>query len=167
MPSPILHLEVIFKLSQVLQLPISSDLLLGSISPDAIHMRSNQTWTDKSLTHLYEVADVDFNEAINQAKILIQCESTEFKLGYLIHLYTDYLWREKMYTPFFLTRKDQMERSKLHALYYRDMQRIDSMIFNQAKWLEVGIHRLKTAIPIPCYPLLSKAEVEAWRKKVL
>lgn len=63
MPSPIVHLNVIQNVSKRLSIPMTSDLLLGSISPDAIHMRPNQTWADKAVTHFYDIADDDYVEA--------------------------------------------------------------------------------------------------------
>ncbi len=167
MPSPIVHLEIMFQLFSSLNRPVTPQLLLGAISPDAIHMRPNQTWHDKSVTHFYEEADISFTEAIEKAKTLINCESADLKLGYLIHLYTDYLWREHVYTPYFKMYKDQMLRSDLHALYYREMQRIDAVILKESSWLDEAILKLQQLQGLACLPLLSKEEIEAWRLKVL
>ena len=164
MPSPIVHLNVIQNVSKRLSIPMTSDLLLGSISPDAIHMRPNQTWADKAVTHFYDIADDDYVEAILQAKQIITGVTQDFKLGYLIHLYTDYLWREIIYAPYFHARKERMERLELHALYYRDMQRIDDLLKGQVLPLSAD---LKQAIAMPVCPLLSRDEVEQWRHKVL
>lgn len=167
MPSPIIHLEVIFNLCQRMNYPIIADLLLGSISPDAIHMRENQTWQDKSKTHFYETADHDFDEAIQEAKKVVICSSSEFKLGYLIHLYTDYLWRERIYTPFFLARKDVMIREELHALYYKEMKAIDGHVLDCADWVNLVKFELSKVRISSCFPLLNHDEVQKWCDKVI
>lgn len=64
MPSPIVHLDILFRLSERFSLDITTNLLYGVISPDAIHMRANQTWSDKALTHFYEEADEDYHHAL-------------------------------------------------------------------------------------------------------
>ena len=53
MPSPIVHLEVLFVLFNQFNRTVTAELLLGVLSPDAIHMRPNQTWLDKAMTHFY------------------------------------------------------------------------------------------------------------------
>lgn len=167
MPSPIIHLEILHQLSQQLDISVSPDLVLGCISPDAIHMRPNQTWADKTVTHFYDEADNSFNQAIKEAKLLIKCESKAFKLGYLIHLYTDYLWREYIYTPYFLTHKDFLMRSELHALYYRDMKKIDAVILSHSKWQQNYLYDLLHVNSMSCLPLLSEEEIAEWCQKVI
>ena len=167
MPSPIVHIEILYQLRKQYNLIITPELLLGVISPDAIHMRLHQTWEDKAVTHFYEQADVSFEQAIETAKQTIRCDSSDFKLGYLIHLYTDYLWRQDIYTPYFKTYKDQLIRQELHALYYRDMQRIDTFLLKEATWLEETKLKLQQINGISCFPLLSQEEIDKWRMKVL
>ena len=57
-----------------------------------------------------------------------------------------------------------MIRADLHALYYRDMQRIDTVFL---KDVESAIPYLKNAVSKNCAPLLTKCEVDKWRLKVL
>lgn len=167
MPSPIVHLEIMFALFNQVNRTVTSELLLGVLSPDAIHMRPNQTWMDKAITHFYKEANTSYHNAIKRAKEIVICESDDFQLGYLIHLYTDYLWREKIYTPFFNTNKDRMERSELHALYYFEMQCIDTKLLSRAYWLEEATLKLQQENSLACLPLLSRNEIDDWRLKVL
>lgn len=167
MPSPIVHIEILYQLRRQYSLIITPELLLGVISPDAIHMRPHQTWEDKAVTHFYEQADVSFEQAIEKAKQTIRCDSSDFKLGYFIHLYTDYLWRQEFYTPYFNAYKDQLIRQELHALYYRDMQRVDTILLKEAEWLEEVTLKLQRIESMNCLPLLSQEEIDKWRMKVL
>ena len=68
MPSPIVHLEVLFVLFNQFNRTVTAELLLGVLSPDAIHMRPNQTWLDKAMTHFYHEADTSYDHAIKTAK---------------------------------------------------------------------------------------------------
>ena len=167
MPSPIVHIEILYQLRSQCNLIITPELLLGVISPDAIHMRPHQTWEDKAVTHFYEQADVSFEQAIETAKQTIRCDSSDFKLGYLTHLYTDYLWRQDIYTPYFNAYKDQLIRQELHALYYHDMQRVDTILLKEAEWLEEVTLKLQRIESMNCLPLLSRDEIDKWRLKVL
>lgn len=167
MPSPIVHIEVLFELKKQCHLILTPELLLGVISPDAIHMRAHQTWEDKAVTHFYEQADVSFEFAIDKAKQTIRCESSDFRLGYFIHLYTDYLWRKEIYTPYFNTYKDQLIRKELHELYYKEMKQIDTMILKESNWLEEVTLTLQRIQGVNCFPLLSEDEINQWRLKVL
>jgi len=167
LPSPIVHLEVLFVLFNQFNRTVTAELLLGVLSPDAIHMRPNQTWLDKAMTHFYHEADTSYDHAIKTAKKIVTDESDDFQLGYLIHLYTDYLWREKIYTPFFNAYKDRMERSELHALYYFEMQCIDHQLLSSAYWVEEARLKLLQVKSLACLPLLSKNEIDDWRLKVL
>jgi|GEM_PF-2582171 len=167
MPSPIIHLDLLFQLQEHQLLNINPELLLGNLSPDAIHMRLNQTWSDKAKTHFYQQADISYQLAIQTAMSALESTDPNFCRGYLIHLYTDYLWRDQIYTTFFNTYKTSMERSQLHALYYKEMQHLDQIQFSQANWLEQAQNSLKAAKIPEAFPLLTKDELNSWRSKIL
>ena len=67
MPSPIIHLDFLFQLQEQQLIKIDAELLLGVISPDAIHIRVGQTWHDKAETHFYQQADTSYQLAIQTA----------------------------------------------------------------------------------------------------
>ena len=151
MPSPIVHLDLLVKWGQRMNRPLSSDLVLGVISPDAIHMRAQQTWMDKAKTHFYEETEVSYEYALKTAKQALQGISPDFLTGYLIHLYTDYIWRDQIYAP-----------------YYHDVREIDRYILAHATWIKEVEQLLKEADSTRAsFPLLTEDELNGWKEKVL
>ena len=55
MPLPMVHLSVAVALSEKEGRFPSADFLLGSIAPDAIHMRPNSSRLDKEHVHLIDL----------------------------------------------------------------------------------------------------------------
>lgn len=166
MPSPIIHVDLLFRLAEELNFLINPNLLLGTISPDAIHSRPNHTWADKSITHFYDEADQSYELALQVATVKLNHLSKDFALGYKLHLLTDYLWRENVYTPFFMTYKDKFSRQELHALYYREMSRLDEMILTKSNWIDEARMLLSKECLIHDFTLLTNEEIQEWCKKV-
>lgn len=162
MPSPIIHLHGAF----LAQKHLAPAFILGTVAPDAIHQRPGATWSDKAKTHFYEAADKSYELGIEGAKDMLGLKNPLFSLGYLNHLYMDYVWRDFVYAPFFKERAHKMERSKLHQLYYCQMQQLDRAILQEAFWLQDAKRLLEAAEPLEL-PLLSAAEIHGWRLKVL
>ncbi|MGL4372532.1 MAG: zinc dependent phospholipase C family protein, partial [Turicibacter sp.] len=147
MPSPLIHAQVAYEFKNRCLDDLTPAFLLGIIAPDAIHMRDGNTWSDKAITHFYELADLSFERALLQAVQELNHLDQDFVRGYLVHLYTDYLWREQIYTPFFLERKDKIARCDLHDCYYRDMVRLDHLVIHPAMWLDEVRTCLQVATP--------------------
>ncbi len=59
MPLPMVHLAVAIQMHRLEQRIPSPDFLLGSIAPDAIHMRPDTGREDKQRVHLAEIPDPD------------------------------------------------------------------------------------------------------------
>ncbi len=167
MPSPIIHLDLLFRLTSELGISVTEELIVGVLSPDAIHSRPNQTWQDKAITHFYKEADQSYEMALQTAKRTLDSLSNDFILGYLWHLLTDYLWREKIYTPFFYEYKEILPRQELYALYYREMNRLDHLVLREANWIPLAIQLLTPSYPINNFSLLTHEEIDKWCQKVL
>lgn len=167
MPSPILHLEILFRLAEDFKCQINPSILLGTISPDAIHSRPNHTWEDKSVTHFYDEADQNYEFALQAVTAKTNHLPKDFALGYKLHLLMDYLWREKVYTPFFIAYKEKLSRQELHALYYREMGRLDELILTKSNWIGEARTLLSQERPIHDFTLLTNNEIQEWCKKVL
>lgn len=162
MPSPIVHLHLLYHWCP----EPSSELVLGAISPDAIHARPETGWQDKAFTHFYLEADQDFGLALKTARDVLKNADQDFAKGYLFHLLTDYYWRRDLYTPFFKARVLHMSRSSLHEAYYEACASLDQIILEGASWLEDAVKKLRGA-GHPSFDLLSSQEMIAWRDRVL
>ncbi|MDE5977463.1 MAG: hypothetical protein K2G70_03220 [Turicibacter sp.] len=167
MPSPIVHLDVLYHFYKELNKPLDAEVVLGVISPDAIHIRANQTWEDKAITHFYRASEEGYSVALLQAKQRLKTTHPSFLFGYLIHIYTDYWWRDDIYAPYFHREKERITRSKLYELYYADLAHFDQQILNEATWLEEVTHLLRECEPLAAPPLLTEQEVMAWKDKVV
>jgi len=104
MPLPMVHLSVAKKIIEAgFKITDSSLFYLGSISPDAIHMRENADRYAKKLSHLGNPSSVsmDFSEESEDGYVKIMLDfvsknkekiNTDFLWGYIIHILTDMYW---------------------------------------------------------------------------
>ena len=168
MPSPVIHLDLLVRWCALTHRSLTSELVLGAISPDAIHIRANQTWSDKAKTHFYEETEVSYVYALSVARQQLKEVSADFLMGYLIHLYTDYVWRDQVYAPYFHAHKDHIPRQTLYDYYYHDTAQLDQLVLSQASWLAdmrsclTSIHSTDIVMP-----LLTPQELMGWKDKVL
>lgn len=167
MPSPIIHLDILFRLVSELEISLTEELMVGILSPDAIHIRANQTWADKAVTHFYDEADQSYEMALQAASMTLDSLPNDFALGYLWHLLTDYLWREKIYTPFFREYKEKLPRQELYTLYYREMNRLDGLVLAEANWIPFARQLLSRSCSINHFSLLTHDEIDKWCQKVI
>lgn len=77
--------------------------LLGSIAPDAIHMRSNTGRADKQRVHLLATPDSAGHERVRALVARYWAEESgraDFAKGYAAHLLADRLWVQTVLTSF-------------------------------------------------------------------
>lgn len=161
MPLPTIHLLVTEEIAHRTGIGLSGRCLLGSIAPDAIHMRKDSTADDKHYTHLRAEG---FRESWPAALALLAgCRRDPFVIGYALHVMTDYLWILGPWRDFTRKLPGDMPKDEMKKLYYRDMNHIDSWLFHQA-----GSQRLWDALlkapSAAMAPYLSLGEVSAWRR---
>jgi hypothetical protein len=164
MALPIVHLLVANDVLRNNNLHIKQELdyLLGSIAPDAIHMRVDSTREDKHKTHMgineLLTTEFDFQSFIKRYAF---GSNLDFMLGYLVHLKTDLLWREQFIKPI-----KQANITNYKEIYYSDSDQIDELLFlkkgNAPVWKSVALGQAYEV-----EDLLSKEEVYAWRERIL
>ncbi|WP_422657509.1 hypothetical protein ACK8P5_17315 [Paenibacillus sp. EC2-1] len=102
MPWPMVHFAVAVHTQMVQRSP---SFLLGSIAPDAIHVREHVTREAKGSTHFVfnntlpsvEVLKTKYVEYLRMHR---EPEWELFVLGYFAHIYTDLRWIQTIYADF-------------------------------------------------------------------
>lgn len=169
MPLPMVHLAVALEVCHALGREASPELLLGSLAPDAIHMRQDATPDDKSRVHLHQalLEAQGFLPArrLYEALVAERPALDEIALGYAAHLITDALWFRRVFTPFGVALG--LPRGEERALYYRETDEVDRLLYVGAPWRPAVWRALAAARPADLPGLLSAAEIGRWRDRTL
>jgi hypothetical protein len=70
MPLPMVHLKIAVQSHSLAERSLTPEFLLGSLAPDAIHMRANTNRDDKNRVHLY-VSDGTESEVVESVRLLM------------------------------------------------------------------------------------------------
>lgn len=169
MPLPIVHLGVAKNLLDKIKVDNISDYYLGSISPDAMHMRESSDREDKRISHLH---NTDIKIWKNNAKDLILNHSSkddfDFYRGYSIHVLTDIYWDEIIYSKF-ESRYDEDKtpiQDKRWA-YYNDTDQLDFELYTKYKYRPEIWDYLSNSKAVGIDGLVSADEVSAWNNRTL
>ena len=176
MPLPMVHLSVAKNLLDTgFDIKNKPLFYLGSISPDAIHMRKNTDRLAKTITHLSEGrkwADLSERECfdfvidffnINKKKI-----DTDFLWGYAIHVLTDMHWSKTLRNKFVERyKKDTAPIQNEKWAYYKDTDILDQLIFNECSWKDEVWRMLQSIEYFDFFDLLSAEEIKAWNERTL
>jgi len=171
------HLYIAKKLADMgLPMKHSAQFYLGSISPDAIHMRPNSDRPMKNNTHLIpegqKFGTVDEKEFTDHITGFINANknsvNNDFLLGYGTHTLTDMYWSKLVYNPF--KEKYRMDKSPVQEerpAYYNDTDVIDLMLFDECSWKDEVWQLLQNAACSDFLDILSAAEIKSWNERTL
>ncbi|TBL75116.1 zinc dependent phospholipase C family protein [Paenibacillus thalictri] len=176
MPLPMIHLAVAFELYSGEAAPPAPEFLLGSIAPDAIHMRSGTGRNDKKFTHLIG-EDGRFSESAVEHFYMNRLYAEErgpvrqFLRGYCAHLLADALWLPNIFIPFSAKAdahpSENRSEKEIRALYYKDTDQIDFDMYRQSSWRPAAWKLLEQAESPEWAPYLSADEIARWRRRVI
>ncbi len=168
MPLPMVHLAVAVSLCDALGWAASPAFLLGTLAPDAIHMRPGAAPEDKSRVHLHAAIMERGSAAVRElfeALASQQPEACDLALGYAVHLLTDALWVERVFQAF---RHDlALPRDQERTLYYRETDEVDRLLYEGSPWRPEVWRALAAAEPADLPGLLSGDEIGRWRDRTL
>jgi hypothetical protein len=170
MPLPMVHLAISRQVRTISGGALTSSYLLGSISPDAIHMRPDNNPEDKRRTHLLDMAGSGSLRRIHRLLKGYRStspESRDFAEGYATHLLADRLWLKEEVKPFREKASKGLSEEDKRLLYYREVDWIDLYMFQQAPWREEVWQLLASAQPMDFPPLLTAHEIGRWRDRTL
>ncbi len=170
MPLPMVHLAIAVGLYAQQQKPLSPEFVLGSLAPDAIHMREGWTRADKKVTHL-GLPD-DYPDWSRMQPILAAAkESTPARIGltagYIAHLLTDQYWIESVVIPTRELVPPHLSQEERRALYYQETDQVDFNFYHHAPWRRDVWNGLAKAVAMDFPPLLHAAEIDGWRQRTL
>lgn len=168
MPLPMVHLAIAVRLHE--GRGPAPDFLLGSIAPDAIHMREGASREDKRLTHL-PAGSGEAEDAPARA-LFAQYEHTDrdtadFAAGYVAHVLTDRVWRDTFYATFRSRVAPDLDPAEWRRLYYRETDQLDFNLYRRMPWRPEVWTRLALAQPRDFADLLTGAEIGRWRDRTL
>lgn len=164
MPLPTIHLLVAQKISEKMNVHISGRLLLGSIAPDAIHVRAGNVRSDKHNTHL---RIPEFKSAWpNSIKLLEDCQGDPFIMGYALHIMTDYLWITGPWVQFRKILPKDMPEDEWKEYYYKDTDYIDKWFYRNPKVRKLWT--IANNAPAQSLPgILTATEISRWANERL
>ena len=127
MPLLMVHLAVAVRMHDLDESTPSPDFLLGSIAPDAIHMRAGSGSDDKQRVHLSELHDPQHDRL---RELLAQSGSPKlstmgFAEGYVAHILIDHLWGDKIGDSFRRSIPPDLPPQERASLHYLETDQID------------------------------------------
>ena len=170
MPLPMVHLAIAVQLAQESSQFPSSAFLLGSIAPDAIHMRPNINPDDKQVTHLNHPADT-FDHVRIQEMLAEKAGKASplvvFSAGYAAHILVDRLWIKMIVEPFRARVPGDMDEAARRTLYYQETDQIDCNLYYRMPWRRAVWDGLEQAVAPDFPPWLNADEIDGWRTRTL
>lgn len=105
-----------------------AEFLLGSIAPDSVYNKPTYydvpgKYNEYAIAHMIKPCFTEWKEVAKS--FILDRANSDFHLGYGIHILTDIMWKESVYTDFTNIYKEQSRR-----IYYNDMKRLDFELYN-------------------------------------
>ncbi len=162
MALPIIHLLVAHAWADGKEAYVENpSYYLGSIAPDAIHMREGTTRLHKTIMHLGIWDDWDSSRVTTYWAERMN----PFDIGYGLHVLTDFAWTRFYHDtyPALLNEKGKT----IPSLYYKDCDMIDNRLRKTHPLIPKIWDMLGKADPPSNHPLLSIDEIHRWTERVL
>ena len=168
MALPMVHLAVAHELVCTCSYRPVPAFYLGSIVPDAIHMRPGTGGEDKRAVHLSRGDSIDLGRVQELFTECWQtCEDMAFVEGYCVHLLTDRDWRDEIIIPLLAKPGDRMPQDELRTLYYNECDKVDLELYDTQPWRDEVWALLRSAEASELRSFLTQREVEMWRDRVV
>lgn len=169
MAQPMMHLLIADKIYTEASGLIYSygEFLLGSIAPDAVHMREDCTREIKDISHYRFNSKSPISHFDTFCDEYSTAENRDFVLGYLVHLLSDMIWYHSVRVPF-KERFLQAPTSdmSMNAAYYADCEQIEQLMFLEKNALRI-IEAINKSKAYSLEELIDSENVEAWKKQVI
>lgn len=175
MPLPMVHLSVARCLIEEHDYPARPEFYLGSIAPDAIHVRPGTDAKDKHVVHFVGPGGPQLDRLralVRAGEAAPSAEERAFIAGYAAHVLTDVLWRAELIRPFRERFVERLPYPELRILYYNECDKLDLDLYDEQPWRPQVWDLLREARALDVGlqgepPLLVAAEVDGWRERTL
>jgi hypothetical protein len=138
MPFAMTHLHIAYNiLSNTQQIKKPCDFMLGAIAPDSVHFRENYNSDIKKKSHLC-VGDEKWGRVTNNQEWLKNVlsflqenkniEKVDFIYGYCSHILADIQNNIKIWTPFLLENKENLEKG-MGSIYHEESYAMDYALY--------------------------------------
>jgi len=144
----------------------SPTFLIGSIAPDAIHVKDKVTRKDKGYTHLISEGRFPSLEILKENCLIYLNRKPEddwkdFVLGYFAHIYTDIRWTETAYMKFESEyRGNDQDKRKIYNL---EVSQVEFELMKSEEWVQDVINKLQQASAYTIEPFVTQFEVSQYR----
>lgn len=172
MPLPMVHFWVAVRMAEARGMFPSPEFLLGSIAPDAVHMRPDYERSHKRRSHLNDPRDAADHDQV-RAFVMEHISgngtndaTARYVVGYAAHLLTDRLWLKRVYDPFY-ERNSHLGPEELRILYYQETDQVDFNLYHRSEWREGVWKALETAVAPEGVQLVTPNEVDQWKRRTL
>lgn len=169
MAQPMMHLLIADKIYTEKASSIYSygDFLLGSIAPDAVHVKENYTREIKDISHYrfdskshISYFDTFFDEYYTS-------ENKDFVVGYLVHLLSDMIWYHSVRVPFKKEyQKAPLQNMSMNEAYYADCEQIEQLMFFEKNASRI-IETIDGGKAYSIEGLIDAKDVKAWKEKLI
>ncbi|WP_310186902.1 hypothetical protein [Bacillus sp. 3255] len=153
---------------------LTPEFLLGSLAPDAIHMREGTNRQDKGRTHLC----LDDGTMPDLAVIHRFCEERlrsrdpffrQFALGYAAHIWTDLRWTQTVWQSFVEQAGQQRIEpfGDLKSIYNREVCQLDYDLLRMEKRADAMLASVARSRAYSLPPLLKEQEIASYGDRVV
>lgn len=169
MAQPMMHLLIADNIYRENPGDFSSygSFLLGSIAPDAVHMRADWTREMKRISHYRFTNESPISHFDGFFDEYHTPENRDFVIGYLVHLLSDMIWYHSVRVPF----KESFSQvpdpdMPMNEVYYADCGQIQERLFwdGNAPRIIDGIREGKA---YSLEGMIDAGSVSAWRDKLI
>lgn len=169
MAQTMMHLLIAARIYESKKVPIHSygNFLMGSIAPDAVHVKAEYRREIKDISH-YKFDSKSKMEYFDPfVRIYGNRENIDFVLGYLVHLLSDMIWYHSVRVPFKEAYKNHpAENMTMNQAYYYDCEQVDQLLCEDAAVIPI-IRNIRLSTAYTLDGLIEKDDVGIWKEKLL
>ncbi len=163
MPYPMVHFAIASELC--LRNP-SPSFLIGSIAPDAVHVRDNVTRKEKGITHFvcedrFPSIEVLKERCLDYLNLNDEIDWKDYVLGYFAHIYADIRWTETVYTNFECEYRGV--KDEIRKIYNIESNQVEFDLIRREEWAEAVLNKLRVGSAYTIETLVTQIEVSQYR----